>query len=244
MKPEYKPRLDCSPTMPVQLIADFSQDTNEADRGSLQRLQPPWMAELQTSKGESQWITGEAARLDVQLLRAQASAILTGVGTVLADDPRLNCRIDGVKRQPLRVIADSHLRTPATARLFTVAGNILFATEGKVESELLQKSEGQIRIVSFGSASRRVDCRKLLDYLSELEINDVLVEAGPTLVGEFLHAGLVDEMVIYLAPAILGDSAMAMAVTPEIKHLADRYRGNFEDVRLVGDDIRIQLLLS
>ena len=236
----------------VGLLAD---DARSINRGFFSRFERgrPWVTvkvaatldgRVATSKGESQWITGEAARFDVQLLRAQVSAVLTGVGTVLADDPRLNCRMDGIQRQPLRVIVDSHLRTPETATLFTVEGDILFATGGKVESESLQKFEGQTRIVSFGTADGRVDCRKLIDYLSEIEINDVLVEAGPTLVGELLHAELVDEVVIYLAPAILGDSAMAMVVTPAIKRLADRYRGKFEDVRLVGDDIRIQLLLS
>lgn len=236
----------------VGLLAD---DARAINRGFFSRFERgrPWVTvkvaatldgRVATSKGESQWITGEAARFDVQLLRAQASAVLTGVGTVLADDPRLNCRMDGIQRQPLRVIVDSHLRTPESATLFTVEGDILFATGGKVESESLHKFEEQTRIVSFGTADGRVDCRKLIDYLSEIEINDVLVEAGPTLVGELLHAGLVDEMVIYLAPAILGDSAKALVVTPAIKRLADCYRGKFEDVRLVGDDIRIQLLLS
>ena len=142
------------------------------------------------------------------------------------------------------VIVDSHLRTPETARLFTVEGDILFAVGKKIESELLENSDSQAKIVALGSANGRVDCRKLLDYLTELEINDVLVEAGPTLVGELLHAELIDEMVIYLAPAILGDSAKAMVDTPVIKRLADRYRGKFVDVGLVGDDIRIQLVLS
>ncbi len=236
----------------VGMLAD---DARALNRGFFSRYERgrPWVTvkiaatldgRVATANGESQWISGEAARADVQLLRAQASAVLTGVGTVLADDPRLNCRMDGLQRQPLRVIVDSHLRTPKTATLFTVEGDILFATGGKVESESLPTSESQSRIVSFESADGRVDCRKLLDYLSELEVNDVLVEAGPTLVGEILDAGLVDEMVIYLAPAILGDSAKAMVITSVIKRLTDRYRGKFEDVRFVGDDIRIQLLLS
>ncbi len=236
----------------VGLLAD---DARAINRGFFSRYERdrPWVTakiaatldgRVAAANGESQWITGEAARFDVQLLRAQASAVLTGVGTVLADNPRLNCRLDGIQRQPLRVIVDSHLRTPETATLFAVEGDILFATAGKAESESLQKSEGQASIVSFGSSDGRVDCRKLLDYLSELEMNDVLVEAGPTLIGELLHAGLVDEMVIYLAPAVLGDSAKAMVVTPVIKQLADRCRGEFADVRLVGNDIRIQFVLD
>ncbi len=199
---------------------------------------------ISTASGESQWITGDAARQDVQRLRAQAAAVVSGVGTVLADDPRLNCRLDGALNQPLRVIVDSRLRTPADARLFAEDGDILFAVGEDVNPEAYRQMEGRAEIVSFGSSDGRVDCDRLFRYLAEREINEALVEAGPTLAGELLDTGLADEMIVYLAPAILGDSAVGMARLPEAKSLMDWHRGRFANIQRFGDDVRIDFALS
>ncbi len=196
---------------------------------------------IATAKGESQWISGEAARADVQRLRAQSAAVMTGVGTVLFDNPRLSCRLDDVRVQPLRVIADSELRMPADARLFAEPGDILIAVSRDVSPQRRQIFSARASIVSFKAADGRVDCEKLLAFLAQQEINEVLVEAGPTLLGRLLQAQLIDEIVVYLAPAILGDSAMGMLRVPPIEALSDRYGGRFTDLRLIGDDVCLRM---
>ena len=196
-----------------------------------------------TERGESQWITGERARADVQTLRAQVDAILTGVGTVWADNPRLTCRIAGVMRQPLRVIADSQLRIPADAQLFEQPGETLLAVNRAVEPETRRRFEKKASVVSFDMNNDRIDCQQLLAYLADQQINEVLVEAGPTLIGALLETRLVDEIVIYLAPTLLGDAAMGIARMPGIRNLADQFRGEFRSIDRLGDDVRIRLRL-
>ncbi len=232
----------------VGVLADEAQELN---RGFFCRHQQgrPWVivkvaatldGRIATAKGESQWITGESARKDVHNLRAQADALLTGVGTVRADNPRLNCRAAGVTRQPLRVIADSQLRTPEDAKLFDQPGEILFAVNQKVAPTTRRKFEQRASVVSFDTDNDRIDCRLLLAHLAEQQINEVLVEAGPTLVGALMEAGLVDEMVIYLAPTLLGDAATGIARMPSIENLTDQLRGEFQSIDRVGEDLRIR----
>lgn len=193
------------------------------------------------ASGESRWISCEESRADVQKLRAQAAAIISGVGTVCADNPRFDCRAEGAQSQPLRVIVDSKLRTPANSKLFDVAGELLFATGGDVENSTRRAFEQRAQVMPFESADGQVDCAKLVEHLVDRQVNDILVEAGPNLVGTFLFAGLVDELIVYIAPAILGDTAMGFAHMPKIQSLADRLSGEFNDVSAVGQDIRITL---
>lgn len=201
--------------------------------------------------GVSRWITGEAARRDVQYLRAESGAILTGVGTVCADDPSLNVRLEGELpgapgeeavgwQQPLRVIADTALNTPPTARLLRLPGQTLIFAAGDVPARraALEASGAQVRVAGRGIAGY-VDLGALLEELARLEVNDVLVEAGPTLAGALLAEGLADELIVYLAPHLLGDDARGMFRLPGIASMADRIALDIQQVRAVGADWRI-----
>lgn len=192
------------------------------------------------ANGASHWITGPAARADVQRLRAEASAVLTGVDTVLADDPQLNVRdpqIDTLGRQPLRVVLDSTLRTPATAKLLSIPGETLILTT-------TSQSAAQIKaeIVRTSSTSDgRVDLTAALRELAVRQCNDVLVEAGPTLSGAFLAQGLADELIVYVAPKLLGPDARAMANLPALDRLEDACRYTLTASERIGDDLRLTL---
>lgn len=179
------------------------------------------------SNGESQWITGPEARTDVQRWRARSCAILTGSGTVLADDPRLNVRLPDYRGpQPLRVVVDSAGRVPATAQLRSDGGPLLIATAS-----------------GFPGQAGRVDLGALLRHLAcEHDCNEVLVEAGPALSGALLMAGLVDELLVYIAPSLMGHEARPMALLPGLEHLSQRVSLRFADVAMLGKDCRIRAL--
>src|SRR2546430_6762471 len=172
--------------------------------------------------GESRWITGEMARADVQQWRARSSAILTGIGTVLADDPRLDVRpaeaAEQGARQPLRVVLDRHLRTPPGARLFSGGGEVLVLT---VQSSLKDVQSGMrltargVRIETVPEENERLSLGAVLDRLGELEVNELQVEAGPTLAGELVRQSLVDELLLYVGPKLLGDKARPLVKLPE-----------------------------
>ena len=192
--------------------------------------------------GESRWITGPAARADVQRLRARASVILTGSGTVLRDDPRLDVRLPGAPRQPLRVVLDSALDTPPTARILKSPGQaLLFAARGHDARCAAALEAAGARIEELGAGADGVDLGALVSRLAALEANEVHVECGATLAGGLWRARLVDEVVVYLAPVLLGSGARdLLAIGP----LADmRQRGELEltDARRVGPDLRLTL---
>jgi len=200
--------------------------------------------------GESKWITSEAARRDVQLLRTRSSAVLTGIGTLLADDPALNLRLGaeelpGVRpgepvRQPLRVLVDSHLRTPANARLLSLPGTTLIVClEGQAPSDTMRLETAGAQVHACAGSEGRVDLASLLRYLARREINEVLVETGPTLAGAFLEAGLVDEIILYLAPHLMGDAARGLFRLPGLERMRDRIALRIRDLRMVGSDLRI-----
>lgn len=192
--------------------------------------------------GESRWITGEAARADVQRWRARSSAVLTGCGTVLRDDPRLNARLEDdspSSRQPLRVIADSELRTPATARVLSPPGEAVIFTAASAGARRTQLEARSVRIETVARGADGVDLRQLLTRLSELEVNEVWVESGPKLAGALVRAGLVNELVIYFAPDLLGQHARGMFELPEVTALEQKWRLTFTDVRMIGRDLRV-----
>ena len=193
-----------------------------------------------TAAGESQWITGAEARADVHRLRAQASAVLTGIGTLLADDPRLDARVDGTDSvtQPMRVVADSNLRTPPTARLFSAPGPILIATARDPSQDSPHTGAGA-EIVSLPDADGRVALAALMTELARRGVNEVHTECGPTIAGTLLDSALVDEVVVYLAPALLGDSARGMFTLPGVLGMRDRIRLEITDVTRLGADLRI-----
>ena len=192
------------------------------------------------ASGESRWITGEAARLDVHRLRARASAILTGIDTVLADDPSLTSRLDGDEvRQPLRVVLDSRLRLSPQARLLSLPGDTLVLTTSKDVGRHEALINAGAEVVRLPKEGKRLDLKRVLGLLGERELNEVHVEAGPTLSGALLQAGLVDELVIYVAPHLMGDDARGLFSLPGLAAMEHRIELNITDMRAVGEDWRI-----
>jgi diaminohydroxyphosphoribosylaminopyrimidine deaminase / 5-amino-6-(5-phosphoribosylamino)uracil reductase len=198
--------------------------------------------------GQSQWITGDLAREDVHGWRARSSAILTGVGTVLADDPRLDVRLPaetaaGPRRQPLRVVLDTSLRTPPAARLFSVGGEVLILTAlaGLDETRAAALSARGARVESLPAADGFIDLAAVLDRLGELEVNELLVEAGGTLAGQLLRQQLADELLVYAAPRLLGPAARALVQLPELTDLAQAPGFAFVEATPVGEDLRMRL---
>jgi len=198
--------------------------------------------------GESQWITGPAARTEVQWLRARSCAVLTGVGTVLHDDPALTVRLEHYRGlQPLRVIVDTNGRSPGKARALNLPGPALLAC-GPQAARWLQQQEvcnsgwqADCTVLAVPLLNGKPDLQQFLRTLAaEWSCNEVLVEAGATLTGALLQAGLVDELITYLAPALLGDQARPLAVLPGLEKLADKITLQFIDVAMVGEDCRIR----
>ena len=169
------------------------------------------------SDGLSQWITGEAARHDVQILRAESCAVLTGIGTVLADDPQLNVRAFPTLRHPLRIVLDSHLRLPPTAKLLADPESpvlLLTAVPPKKYPAALA-AVPHLDILTVPAADGRISLPAALTLLAERGIGELLVEAGATLCGAFLQSGLADEIVLYQAGKILGGNARSLFDLPE-----------------------------
>jgi diaminohydroxyphosphoribosylaminopyrimidine deaminase/5-amino-6-(5-phosphoribosylamino)uracil reductase len=188
--------------------------------------------------GQSQWITGDAARRDVQKFRAMSGAILTGVGTVLADDPLLTVRGQSLALcPPLRVVVDSRLRTPPAAKLLREAGETLVFCVDDGNRGALEKAGAAVHRVAQDRG--RVDLSEVLRALADREVNDVLVEAGPVLSGSLLAEGYVDELVIYQAPHMMGSETSRMFATPEWTQLERRRQLHIVDMRRVGQDLRI-----
>lgn len=199
---------------------------------------------IATATGESAWITGEASRQDVQLLRAQASAILTGIGTVRTDNPRLNCRAPGATINPTRVVVDSNLATSPDSRLFEVDGDVIIATKSGVVSEYRSALEESAQIIELESGREGIDCKDLLEYLTRCEFNEILVEAGSKLVGSLLKDRLIDEVILYMAPSFIGNEGKGIAELPEITRLSDRIQAKFSEVKRIGEDLRITIELD
>ncbi len=209
------------------------------------------------ASGESRWITGPEARRDVHRLRARSSAILTGIGTVLSDDPFLTARFashpnpkgDGenvpgdvipLGRQPARIVVDSRFRLPPSAKLLAQPGRTLLLgleTEA-AKAEALREAGAEIHFLPAG-LDGRVDLNAAMELLGQLQFNEVMVEAGATLNGELLRDGLVDEYVVYLAPCILGDRGRGLFHLPGLELMADRFELALQDVRRVGKDLRL-----
>jgi diaminohydroxyphosphoribosylaminopyrimidine deaminase/5-amino-6-(5-phosphoribosylamino)uracil reductase len=191
--------------------------------------------------GESQWISGEASRRDVQHWRARSSVILTGIGTVLADDPSLLARVEGPVSQPLRVVADSRWRTPPTSRLLHDPAQTLVAGDRALPVPAALKAAGATCLpVTVGAGG--VDLAELLEALAQREINEVQVEAGARLCGSLLAAGLVDEILIYQAPLLLGDGGPGPFAMGPLESMAERTHLKVLETTHFGDDLRIRLL--
>jgi diaminohydroxyphosphoribosylaminopyrimidine deaminase/5-amino-6-(5-phosphoribosylamino)uracil reductase len=190
------------------------------------------------ANGVSQWITGAAARLDVQHWRARSCAVLTGIGTILADDARLDVREVATPRQPLRVVLDSQLRMPLGARVLS-GGNTLIYTVRRDEQKIALLQDRGATVTAMPDGNGQVDLAAMLRDLAQRGCNEVLVEAGSALNGALLRAGLVDELLLYVAPQLLGDAAHGIAQLGELTSLDQSIRLKWQDVRQVGADLRI-----
>lgn len=192
------------------------------------------------SSGASRWITGEAAREDVQRWRARSSAVLTGSGTILTDDPRLDVRLPGAERQPLRVVLASSLDIPATARVLERPGEVLVFTATADASRRAALESRGARVEAIGDNGKGgLDLRNVLSRLAELEANEVWVECGPRLAGALMEHELVNELVLYVAPHVLGSGARGMFELQEPASLEQRRRFEYVDVRRIGEDVRL-----
>ena len=193
--------------------------------------------------GVSQWITGPDARRDGHAWRRRAGALLTGVGTVLADDPRLDVRLVDTPRQPLRAVVDARLDTPPSARLFEADGPLVFYVAHPDPDRRAAIAERGAEIVALpgaGQANGRVDLAAVIADLSSRPLNELHIEAGPRLNGSLIAADLVDECLIYLAPMLLGQGR-GMASLPVLQALEGAWRYAFHDQARVGEDLRLRL---
>lgn len=191
------------------------------------------------ASGESRWITGEDARADVQRWRARSSAILTSAATVLRDDPRLDVRLEGASRQPLRVILDGNLEVAIDARILAPPGNVLVFTGAASAGPRAALEQRGVRVESIERGASGLDLRAVMDRLAALEVNELWVECGARLAGALVEARLVNELVLYVAPHLLGSNARGMFELPPRLTLADRIEWRFTDVLQVGEDLRI-----
>lgn len=192
------------------------------------------------NNGVSQWITCEAARQDGHRWRARSCAIMTGIGTIKSDDPQLTVRHIETTRQPKKVIVDKHLAIPLNARLLQNGEEtfIFTANDGNPEKKTMLDQMG-VRVFFLPSAGRAVDLQKMMMMLADFGMNEVLVEAGCGLNGALVEAGLVDEIIIFLAPHLLGDDARGMIKLPELMHLDQKKLLGIQDLRMIGQDIRV-----
>ena len=190
------------------------------------------------ANGVSQWITGVEARRDGQRWRARSCAILTGINTVLADDAQLSVRDVETTRQPLRVVLDSHLRIPLSAKIFQGGSVLLFTACADAEKvAALEKLGAQVKYLP--DENGQVALPAALRHLANIGCNEILVEAGSVLNGALLKAGLIDELIMYFAPQFLGEGARGMAQLGELTQLAQRVDLIWQDVRQIGNDLRL-----
>jgi len=192
------------------------------------------------ANGKSKWITSEAAREDVQRWRARSSAVLSGIGTVLADDPQLNVRLPDVSRQPMVVVLDASARLRPGAKVFTGGGSVVVFTKGGPlpGSAALRLRGARVEVVGGGE---RLDLNAVLLKLGELQLNDVLVEAGPTLTGALIRERIADELLLYMAPKLLGPQARPLFDLPQLEDLQQATAFNIVETAQIGPDLRLRM---
>lgn len=266
----------------------MAAEATELNIGFLKRMRTgrPWVrvklamsldGRTALASGASQWITGPAAREDVQRWRARSSAILTGIGTVLADDPRLDVRLpdppSGRPRpQPLRVVLDARLQTPPAAKMLATGGNLLIMTAANHGDNEAERVARRSQLLECGAAieevavsgagalteagaeactaagaeagtagTTRLSLPDVLDRLGRREINELWVEAGARLAGRLLDESLADELVLYMAPKLLGSNARPLADIADVQQLKDARQLIIVETRQIGEDLRIRL---
>jgi diaminohydroxyphosphoribosylaminopyrimidine deaminase/5-amino-6-(5-phosphoribosylamino)uracil reductase len=196
------------------------------------------------ANGKSLWITSESARLDVQIWRAQSCAVMTGIGTLLTDDPSMNVRLDGASRQPLRIIVDSHLQTPLDCKMLNAnlldKSPVLIAYADDVNNKASLLTAAGVQLLHLPDQNGRVNLPDLLSILASRGVNEVLLEAGQGLNGAFLQAGLIDEFIFYFAPKLMGADAKSMFNIPELTEMQQATNLQILDVRQIEHDIRLR----
>ena len=234
-------------------VGDSAHLAEQQNPGFLSRMRrhKPWVrlkmaasldGQTALQNGQSQWITGPEARADGHAWRARACAVLTGIGTVQQDDPQLNVRAVETPRQPRRIVVDSHLEISPQAKILQGAASWIFsAVEGGARADQL-RAEGH-ELIALPDESGKVDLRALMNELGLREINELHVEAGFKLNGSLLRAGVVDELLLYLAPCLLGP-AQGLVRLPVLEHLSDRLAFRFHEVEQVGPDLRLRVMRS
>lgn len=227
----------------------LEEDARELNVGFVARMTRgrPWVrlkvaasldGKTALGNGTSQWITGEAARADAHRWRARACAVLTGIGTVKADDPQLTVRAVDTPRQPLRVLVDSRLEVAPGARIFDGGGALVFAAVADRAKIAALRDRG-VEVAVLPNASGKTALGEVMRELARRELNEVHVEAGFKLNGSLVAAGVVDELVVYLAPSLIGESGQGMFNLPVIGDLAERRRLAWRDVQRLGSDLRV-----
>ena len=234
-------------------VGPGAQEAYEINIGFFSRMtrQRPWVrlkvaasldGRTALADGRSQWITGEAARADGHAWRARAGAVLTGIGTVLEDDPRLDVRLVNTPRQPGLVVVDSRLQTPPGAHLFLEGRRpLIYAAVADAERQATLEARGAEICMVAGALpgpNPKVDLAAMLQDLARREINELHIEAGEKLNASFLRAGLVDELLVYLAPRLIGPGR-AMAALDSLVSLDDALAWRFHSVEQIGEDLRI-----
>jgi diaminohydroxyphosphoribosylaminopyrimidine deaminase/5-amino-6-(5-phosphoribosylamino)uracil reductase len=240
------------------VVGVLAEEATALNKGFIKRMQHgmPWVrvkmamsldGRTAMASGESQWITATDARQDVQKYRASADAILTGQGTLLADDPSLNVRlsaddlmIEGEVRQPVRVVLDEDLRISEQAKMLSLEGEtwIYTCSENQQKKQRLEQ-QGATVIDIASDDNHYLQLKQVLNDLAVREINEVHVEAGQTLTGALLEQGFVDELVIYMAPVVMGGEARGLFAMPSLQIMKDRIHLEIKDIRAIGQDWRI-----
>lgn len=225
--------------------------SEELNPGFLQRMRSgrPWVriklaasldGRTALTNGDSRWISSDASRLDVQLWRARSSAILTGIGTVLSDDPRMTVRLAGDQEQPLRVIVDSCWRTPVTAQILGEPGSVIIAGS---ENQPVPRSLGDsgARLLGLPEFEGKPDLRILMRSLADEQVNELQVEAGANLCGSLLQSGLVDEILLYQAPVVMGEGGKGLFEGFELASMQQKIGMQLIESRAIGPDTRLRL---
>ena len=232
----------------------LEQDARALNLGFIKRMEigKPWVISKMAmsldgrtamASGESKWITSTQSRQDVHRLRAESSAILTGINTVLADDPSLNARLAEVDVvQPLRVVLDSKLQMPVTAQMAPLPGRTLVLTCSKDKQRQQEISQAGFEVYGLPAHQGQVDLKEVMIFLGQQQINQVLVEAGATLNGALLQQNLVDEWLVYMAPCILGSEGLGLFNLSEMHSMTDKKNLQITNMRQIGSDIRIRFV--
>ena len=230
----------------VGLLESEARSLNSGYFSRIQRERPFVRLKVATSidgatamsDGESKWITGDSARQDVQKLRASSGGVMTGIGTVISDNPKLTVRDASITtRQPIRALLDSQLRASTKAHIFEESAATLVFCVNDERRESYENSHAKVHKVA--ATDKRPDLPMVLKILAEEGINDLLVEAGSVLSGNLIENNLIDELVIYQAPHIMGSNTKPMFLTPQWKSLQDRLSLDIQDIRKIGADYRI-----